>query len=90
MNGLVNSRDVNVIANAFPGGATYATLSPKSNNISTNYNLTIDNTFDEITFGSREEAGIFNNIVNRIYGTSLYDKLLDKKSGSRGLRLTCT
>ena len=85
MNGLVNSRDVNVIANAFPGGATYATLSPKSNNISTNYNLTIDNTFDEITFGSREEAGIFNNIVNRIYGTSLYDKLLDKNSGSRGL-----
>ena len=29
MNGLVNSRDVNVIANAFHG--TYAILSPKSN-----------------------------------------------------------
>ena len=85
MNGLVNSRDVNVISNAFPAGPTYATLDPKSTGISNNYSLTIDNTFDEITFGSREEASIFNNIVNRVYGTSLYDKLLDNNKGSRGL-----
>lgn len=86
LNSTVNSRDVNLFSNVFPGdSATYATLSPKSTNISTQYSLAIDNTFNEITFGSREEAGIFNNIVNRIYGTSLYDKLLDTNKGSRGL-----
>ncbi len=86
LNSTVNSRDVNLFSNVFPGDSTtYATLSPKSTNISTQYSLSIDNTFNEITFGSREEAGIFNNIVNRIYGTSLYDKLLDTNKGSRGL-----
>ena len=86
LNSTVNSRDVNLFSNVFPGdSSTYATLSPKSTNISTQYSLSIDNTFNEITFGSREEAGIFNNITNRIYGTSLYDKLLDTNKGSRGL-----
>lgn len=86
LNSTVNSRDVNLFSNVFPGDSTtYATLSPKSTNISTQYSLSIDNTFNEITFGSREEAGIFNNVVNRIYGTSLYDKLLDTNKGSRGL-----
>ena len=94
LNSTVNSRDVNLFSNVFPGdnngatppvSTTYATLNPKSTNMSTPYSLAIDNTFNEITFGSREEAGIFNNIVNRIYGTSLYDKLLDSNKGSRGL-----
>lgn len=86
LNTTVNSRDVNLFSNVFPGDSTtYATLSPKSTNISTQYSLAIDNTFNEITFGSREEAGIFNNVANRIYGTSLYDKLLDTNKGSRGL-----
>jgi len=86
LNTTVNSRDVNLFSNVFPGDSTtYATLSPKSTNISTQYSLAIDNTFNEITFGSREEAGIFNDITNRIYGTSLYDKLLDTNKGSRGL-----
>ena len=95
LNTTVNSRDVNLFSNVFPGdndGAepipasiTYATLSSKSTNINKPYLLHIDNTFNEITFGSREEAGIFNNVVNRIYGTSLYDKLLDTNKGSRGL-----
>ncbi len=86
LNSTVNSRDVNLFSNVFPGdSSTYATLSPKSTNMSTQYSLSIDNTFNEITFGSREEAGIFNNITNRIYGTSLYDKLLDSNKGSRGL-----
>jgi len=94
LNSTVNSRDVNLFSNVFPGdndgatppvSTTYATLNPKSTNMATPYSLAIDNTFNEITFGSREEAGIFNNIVNRIYGTSLYDKLLDSNKGSRGL-----
>ena len=95
LNSTVNSRDVNLFSNVFPGdndgatpipeSTTYATLSNKSTNIKTPYSLLIDNTFNEITFGSREESGIFNNIVNRIYGTSLYDKLLDTNKGSRGL-----
>jgi hypothetical protein len=85
LNDLVNSRDVNLISNAFPTGERYATLSPISANNTDSYNLTIDNTFNEITFGSREEAGIFNNIVNRVYGSSLYDKLQDVQGGSRGL-----
>jgi len=86
LNSTVNSRDVNLFSNVFPGDSTtYATLNPKSTNISTPYSLAIDNTFNEITFGSREESGIFNNIVNRIYGTSLYDKLLDTNKGTRGL-----
>jgi hypothetical protein len=86
LNSTVNSRDVNLFSNVFPGDSTtYAILNPKSTNISTQYSLAIDNTFNEITFGSREESGIFNNIVNRIYGTSLYDKLLDTNKGTRGL-----
>ena len=86
LNTTVNSRDVNLFSNVFPGhSTTYATLNPKSTNISTQYSLEIDNTFNEITFGSREEAGIFNDITNRIYGTSLYDKLADTNKGSRGL-----
>ena len=86
LNSTVNSRDVNLFANVFPGDSTtYATIPAKSTNMSTQYSLAIDNTFNEITFGSREEAGIFNNVANRIYGTSLYDKLLDTNKGSRGL-----
>lgn len=85
LNDLVNSRDVNLISNAFPTGARYADLNPVSSNNTDSYNLTIDNTFDEITFGSREEAGIFNNIVNRVYGSSLFDKLEDAQGGKSGL-----
>ena len=85
INSIVNSRDVNLISNAFPTGPMYAELDVISTNNSDDYNLTIDNTFNEITFGSREEAGIFNNIVNRVYGSSLFDKLQDAQNGSRGL-----
>ena len=100
LNGLVNSRDVNLITDVFPTAtkiinagtsneavvpAYYADLNPVSTQMSDNYNLTIDNTFDEIAFGSREEAGIFNIIVNSVYGNSLFDKLQDTERGSRGL-----
>lgn len=99
VNGLVNSRDVNLITSMFPTstkkevvlGVTnilptyYATITTPSTQFSDIYSLTIDNTFDEIAFGSREEAGIFNTVVNNVYGNSLYDKSLDKESGSRGL-----
>lgn len=85
LNGLVNSRDVNLISNAFLMGPLYADLAVQSNQFSDQYSLTIDNTFDEIAFASREEAGIFNSIVNNVYGNSLYDKLLDSERGSRGL-----
>jgi len=85
LNGLVNNRQVNLISNAYPMGPLYANLAVQSNQFSDPYSLTIDNTFDEILFASREEAGIFNSIVNNVYGNSLYDKLLDSERGSRGL-----
>lgn len=99
INGLVNSRDVNLITSVFPTatrqevvlGVTniiptyYADIPIVSTQFADIYSLTIDNTFDEIAFGSREEAGIFNTVVNNVYGNSLYDKSLDKEGGSRGL-----
>jgi hypothetical protein len=99
INGLVNSRDVNLITDVFPTATTqevvlgvtniiptyYANITTVSTQFSDVYSLTIDNTFNEIAFGSREEAGIFNTVVNNVYGNSLYDKSLDKESGSRGL-----
>lgn len=82
MNDLINNREVNLFSNIFTGGSIYASLTPNHFN---NYNLTIDETFGEILFGSREESGDFNYIVNSAYSESVFDRAEDTQNGSRGL-----
>ena len=82
MNDLVNNREVNLFSNIFTGGSLYANLSPNHFN---NYNLTIDETFGEVLFGSRQESADFNYIVNSAYSESVYDRAEDTQNGSRGL-----
>ncbi len=63
MNSIIESDDVNLFRSASTG-AKYATSG--INSIGT-YEINIDNTFDEISFNSREEARDFNKTVNNLY-----------------------
>ena len=63
MNTIVESDDVNLFTSASTG-AKYATSGVDSIG---NYEIDIDNTFDEISFDSREEARDFNKTVNNLY-----------------------
>ena len=83
MNDLINNRDCNLFSNIFSGGTLSNTaLSP---NHFENYYLTVDETFGEILFGSRQEAADFNFIVNNSYAESRYDRAQDSQDGTRGL-----
>ena len=63
MNTILDSDDVNLFTSVMVG-AGYA--SSGTDNL-TDYILDIDNTFDEITFNSREEARDFNKTINALY-----------------------
>ncbi len=64
MNSILESDDVNLFTKVFVG-AKYAL--PGDVASIDDYILDIDNTFDEITFNSREEARDFNKTVNTLY-----------------------
>jgi hypothetical protein len=64
MNSILESDDVNLFSKVFVG-AKYAL--PGDVASIDDYILDIDNTFDEITFDSREEARDFNKTVNNLY-----------------------
>jgi len=64
MNSILESDDVNLFTKVFVG-AKYAL--PGNVPSIDDYILNIDNTFDEITFNSREEARDFNKTVNNLY-----------------------
>jgi hypothetical protein len=64
MNSILESDDVNLFTKVFVG-AKYAL--PNDVLSIDDYILNIDNTFDEITFDSREEARDFNKTVNNLY-----------------------
>lgn len=82
MNNLVNNREVNLFSNILSGGSLYSTLTPNHFN---DYIMTIDGTFGEVLFGSRQEASDFNYIVNSAYSESKYDRAEDNLEGTRGL-----
>lgn len=63
MNTILDSDDVNLFTSVMVG-AGYAASGTEN---LTDYILDIDNTFDEITFNSREEARDFNKTVNALY-----------------------
>lgn len=65
MNSLLESEDVNLFSSA-KVGEVYSTDPNEVRTLGT-YTLDIDNTFDELTFGHRDEARDFNSIVNDIY-----------------------
>jgi hypothetical protein len=64
MNSILESDDVNLFTKVLVG-AKYA--DPNDVLSIDDYILEIDNTFDEITFDSREEARDFNKTVNNLY-----------------------
>ncbi len=64
MNSILESDDVNLFTKVFVG-AKYAL--PNDVLSIDDYILNIDNTFDEITFDSREESRDFNKTVNNLY-----------------------
>lgn len=82
MNSLVNNREVNLFSNILSGGSLYASLTPNHFN---DYIMTIDGTFGEVLFGSRQEASDFNYIVNSAYSESKFDRSEDNQEGTRGL-----
>lgn len=98
MNSLVNSRDVQLFTKVFHGGSQYATFPYDDTNSKslyngktgvpnhfTSYDVEIDNTYNELFFSSREEAGNFNTLVNNLYAVSTFDKTQDTTNGTKGL-----
>jgi hypothetical protein len=98
MNSLVNSRDVQLFAKVFHGGSQYSTFPYNDTNAKslyngktgvpshfTSYDVEIDNTYNELFFSSREEAGNFNTLVNNLYAVSTFDKTQDTTNGTKGL-----
>ena len=98
MNSLVNSRDVQLFTKVFHGGSQYSTFPYNDTNAKsiyngktavpnhlTQYNLEIDNTYNEIFFSSREESGNFNTLTNNLFSSSTFDKAQDTTNGTKGL-----
>jgi len=83
MHTVSQSRDFNLFTTIMNTGTSYANSSLVPN--FQTYSLTEDDTFDEIYFGSREEAADFNYIVNSSYSSLIYNRNADNFDGSRGL-----
>lgn len=97
MNQLMQSRDVNLFSSILLAGDAYKDF-PYTETDATNrfynetitsafgiYNLTIDDTYGDVLFCDREEASIFNTIVNTAYYESPVDRNADEQNGVRGL-----
>lgn len=97
LNQTLLGRDVNLISSVLTSNLEYKNF-PYSENESTNryyqqvitnkmgsYNLVIDDTYNDVLFSSRQEAASFNNIVNRIYSESPFDRSEDSLEGTKGL-----
>ena len=82
MNNIVNSRDTNLFTAVILGGDAYATHTPSHFD---QYSLAINQTFAEIAFCSRDEAALFNQVTNKVYAGSLFDRSEDDQDGTRGL-----
>lgn len=86
LDGLVKDRDVNMFVDVFTGGPLYASgLTQINNTLTDSFDLVIDTTYNEITFATREEAGYFNELVNKIYNQSPIDRETDTSDGTKGL-----
>lgn len=82
MHDLAISRDVNLftsvlVANSY-AGIPYSDLFKR-------FELTIDESFNEVLFCDRQEAANFNYIVNSAYSESVFDRSEDSQNGTRGL-----
>ena len=86
LDGLVKDRDVNMFVDVFSGGPLYANgLTHINNNLADSFDLVIDTTYNEITFATREEAGFYNELTNKIYNQSPIDRETDTSDGTKGL-----
>jgi len=86
LDGLIKDRDVNMFVDVFTGGPLYASgLTHINNNLADSFDLVIDTTYNEITFATREEAGYFNELSNKIYNQSPIDRETDTSDGTKGL-----
>ena len=86
LDGLVKDRDVNMFVDVFSGGPLYASgLTHINDNLSDSFELIIDTTYNELTFATREEAGFYNELTNKIYNQSPIDRETDTADGTKGL-----
>lgn len=97
MNQLMQSRDVNLFSSILLAGTAYKTFPYTETGVTNrfynetitsafdNYSLTIDDTYGDVLFCDREEASIFNNIVNTSYYESPIDTANDEQNGVKGL-----
>ena len=86
LDGLVKHRDVNMFVDVFAGGPLYASgLTSINNNNTDSFGLVIDTTYNEVSFATREEAGLYNELTNKIYNQSPIDKATDTSDGTKGL-----
>ena len=83
MNSVVADRDLNLFSEVMLLGNSY-TEAGNVTNLGT-YSLQIDDTFDDVTFCSRDEARNFNGLVNKAYSESPFDRAEDDRDGTRGI-----
>lgn len=87
MNNAMHSRDLNVFVGLYVGGTPYYdfNLEPTIPNYFGQYELTLNDSYNEVLFCDRQEAANFNRIANNLYGDSRFDRSSDDADGTRGL-----
>lgn len=97
LNQMLQTRDVNLFSSIMLGGSAYkefpyveadATSRFYNETIPNKfgqYNLVIDDTYNDVLFCERAEASNFNYLVNSAYYNSTFDRATDDRNGVKGL-----